>query len=48
MLKNEVRSHQVVENKESRFGTNPRTNPTFCQFEAEFGEFGGRIGADER
>jgi hypothetical protein len=27
LLKNEVRSHQVVENKESRFGTNPRTNP---------------------
>jgi hypothetical protein len=29
MLKNKVRSHQVVENKESQSGTNPRTKPTF-------------------
>jgi|GEM_PF-1610477 choline dehydrogenase-like flavoprotein len=26
-MKNEVRSHHVIENKGSRFGTNPRTNP---------------------
>jgi hypothetical protein len=27
MLKNEVRSHHVTENKGSRFGTNPQTKP---------------------
>jgi hypothetical protein len=27
MLKNEVRSHQVIENKGSQSGTNPNTKP---------------------
>jgi|GEM_PF-1726818 hypothetical protein len=39
MLKNEVRSHHLIENKESRFGTNPRTKPTFGQFRACFRRF---------
>src|SRR5271157_496556 len=39
MLKNEVRSHHLIENKESQIGTNPRTKPTFGQFRACFRRF---------
>jgi hypothetical protein len=48
MLKNAVRSHHIVENKGSRLGTNPNTNPPKPNSEARFAVYDEQNKTDAR